>query len=96
MTWIDQQSQAKVRAQIATMKKSKGGEAATYYAHAGDDDRFALWLALVDRRTRRGVGAYFSDFPVDWRRKYEAGLSPRRAVHEAMGEAMGIVRREGE
>lgn len=85
-TWIDKLPAAKLGPALAQL-----GEHADRYAdhlrYADGDDRFALWLALVDKRVWQLSGHAVSLFDLaDWnsRDEYEAGTSPVRGAYEAL------------
>jgi hypothetical protein len=80
-TWIDKQDQTEVDRLIQQMRDSDTGW--EYMTYANGDERFALWLRLVDRRIQRMSGGVIclldlGDFPS--RDSYDEGLSPREGV----------------
>lgn len=83
-TWIDmreQQDPNKITTALASYRAHRDGKFARVAEHDGGDDRFGLWLALVDNRITRAVGVGLFDLG-DWpiRDSYENGDSPREAA----------------
>jgi len=80
-TWLDNQEADRVEAQIDQMRQHRP---ALIQAQRGDE-RFALWLHLVDRRVRRQTLVGAGDL-VDWpsRESYESGDSPSQAAKLAI------------
>jgi hypothetical protein len=88
MTWIDvreAQEPDKIRAALADYATRRGTTLRRVGEYDGGDDRFGLWLALVDARIVRRVGVGLFDL-ADWnmRDAYESGASPREAAQEAL------------
>ena len=83
MTWLDEQDAGKVDAALAKLRSTERGR--THIVEAGGDERFGLWLALVDQRMLRLIGLGYRDIS-DWRwaDAYEDGYSPRDAAREAL------------
>jgi hypothetical protein len=86
MTWIDDreaQEPEKIRAALANYAERRS--TLRVAEHDGGDDRFGLWLALVDARITRRVGLGLFDLG-DWniRDAYDSGSSPADAAQEAL------------
>jgi hypothetical protein len=92
-TWIDtreQQDPQKIADALASYRRHKAagtGPAARVGEHDTGDERYGLWLALVDARLSRAVGVGLFDLG-DWnmRDAYEDGMSPRDAAHETLAQ----------
>lgn len=84
MSYLDTLDQGKVQASILLMRANpERFEHVTRYA--GGDERFGLWLALVDQRLSRtfGIGLFdLADWPI--RDAYDDGLSPKDAAQLAL------------
>lgn len=81
-TWLDQKDPAKIDAALAQMRERSPGYADEV---AGGDERFALWLAIVDGRMARSVGVTHRDIADwTWRDAYDSGMSPSEAAVEAL------------
>jgi hypothetical protein len=89
VTWIDEreaQEPEKIRAALADYARRRETPQLSRVAqYDGGDERFGLWLALVDARIVRRVGIGLFDL-ADWnmRDAYESGSSPRDAAQEAL------------
>jgi hypothetical protein len=88
-TWLDQreaEEPAKVAAALANYAKRRDTLRAA--AHDNGDDRFGLWLAMVDMRVQRRVGLGLfdlGDWPMyDAYAAYAAGASPKDAAEQAL------------
>jgi len=80
MTWLDTQPTDKVDAALADYVKMGRPMA----GHT-DDDRFGLWLLLVDRKISRFAGIGLFDLAdTNSRDAYEAGESPKEHAREAL------------
>jgi hypothetical protein len=83
-TWIDQQEQSdpnKITTALTAYRAHRAGKFARVADQDGGDERFGLWLALVDNRITRAVGVGLFDL-ADWpiRDSYESGDSPTEAA----------------
>jgi hypothetical protein len=79
MTWLDSKPADVVGDAIHAL--SKDPAAADALDYAGGDDRFALWLHLVDKRCRTvfGIGIFdLEDWT--WRDAFDDGSSPKEAL----------------
>lgn len=86
MTWIDDreaQEPEKIRAALANYRERRG--TLRVGAYDNGDDRFGLWLALVDARIVRRVGLGLFDL-ADWNMHdaYTDGASPKDAAQQAL------------
>jgi hypothetical protein len=83
MTWLDTQDTGKVQEWQAAYRTLASLSHIREYD--GGDERFGVWLALVNARLTRGVGVGLFDL-ADWnmRDAYEDGMSPREAALEAL------------
>jgi hypothetical protein len=81
MTWLDTQPPAAVDTALETLTRADDPAAERLFAYAADDMRFALWLALTNRRIVRACGFGLLDLPDwSWRDAYDDGSSPRAAA----------------
>ena len=80
MTWLDTQPQEKVATALARYRTTP-----SMHTHDGGDERFGLWLALVNNRLIRTVGLGLFDLG-DWpiRDAYDNGDSPSEAARLAL------------
>src|SRR5687768_14909274 len=83
-TWVDQQEANdpnKITTALASYRANRDSRFSRVAEHDGGDDRFGLWLALVDNRLTRAVGVGLFDLG-DWpiRDSFESGDSPREAA----------------
>lgn len=83
MTWLDEQEPGKRDALLAQYRANRDRMRVAQYD--GGDERFGVWLALVDRRIARAVGIGLFDL-ADWnmRDAYDSGTSPREGALEAL------------
>lgn len=83
-TWIDSQPAEKIEAALQRMREHPERFERTS-AYAGGDERFGLWLALVNKRLSNAVGLGLFDLG-DWniRDAYDDGMSPREAAAETL------------
>lgn len=85
MTWLDAQPAEKVDASLADLRATGGERWAQRVADVDGDERFALWLLLVDQRMQRAVGVTHRDIgDWTWRDAYDGGYSPREAMREGL------------
>lgn len=84
-TWIDAAAPSKLAPAMARYLADPGAQRARDYA--GVDDRFGLWLRLVEVRAERWCGVSVFDLP-DWafRDAYDGGASPKEAAREMLTE----------
>jgi hypothetical protein len=82
MSWLDDQPAEKVEAALQSLREQAPG----YIANEGTgDERFALWLRLVDKRMARVTGLGHRDIgDWHWRDAFEDGVSPSEAAREAL------------
>lgn len=84
-TWIDMQDQEKVNRNLDAARNANTGGWNHYLSYAGNDERFALWLAVVERCISRMVGIGLFDLEdclmYD---AYESGMSPKEFALEAL------------
>jgi hypothetical protein len=82
-TWLDEQPADKRDALLAQYREHRARMRVA--EHDGGDERFGVWLALVDRRITRAVGIGLFDL-ADWnmRDAHDDGMSPREAALEAL------------
>lgn len=80
-TWIDTKPEHEVRTAIDALVEK--GMWTQYIDYANGDERFALWLRLVDRRVQRMTKGVVTMFDLaDWnsRDTFDAGCSPAEGV----------------
>lgn len=88
-TWVDMreaEEPEKIRAALANYRERRDTpQLRRVSEYDGGDDRFGLWLALVDARIVRRVGVGLFDL-ADWnmRDAYEGGSSPAEGAREAL------------
>lgn len=88
-TWVDTreaEEPEKIRAALANYReRRKTPQLRRVSEYDGGDDRFGLWLALVDARIGRRVGVGLFDL-ADWnmRDAYDDGSSPKDAAQQAL------------
>jgi hypothetical protein len=85
VTWLDRQPQAQVDAAIAELAGDPD-LVARYYERAGGDQRYSLWLAMVDLHIEALPDTH-STLDWDWKRAYRSGWSPRTAAFAAWASA---------
>lgn len=80
-TWLDKQDPVKVESVLTLYRERQ--PRVSQYAHG--DERFGVWLYLVDRVLTGMIGVGLFDL-ADWniRDAYDDGLSPGEAAREAM------------
>jgi hypothetical protein len=84
-TWLDRQDAATVDEARQVFRSSP--QYTRFMEYAGDDESFALWLRLADRRVGRLVGlGVFGIGDWSWRDAYDAGMSPLDAARDALAE----------
>jgi hypothetical protein len=86
MSWLDTRPREMVDSAVETLSRQDDPRATELIERdAGGDVRFALWLALVDKRLRNAVGVGRNDL-ADWayRDSYDAGDSPAAAAAEVL------------
>jgi hypothetical protein len=86
MSWLDTRPRQVIDSAIEALSRQDDPKANQLIERdAGGDVRFALWLALVDKRLRNAVGVGRNDL-ADWgyRDSYEAGDSPAAAAVEVL------------
>ena len=88
MTWIDkreEQDGETLRASLAKYRELKAAGRSRVAEYDNGDDRFGLWLALVDARISRAYGIGLFDL-ADWNMydAYESGSSPAEGAREAL------------
>jgi hypothetical protein len=84
VSWLDTKPPEKVDAAIERLRARRGGH---YYIdeYADGDERFGLWLALVDQYLGKALTIGFTDLADwGWRDSFDAGDSPREAVLQAL------------
>lgn len=80
--WLSTKDPASVQDGVDRMRDRPDGR---HMQYARGDARFALWLALVDRRVGRMVGLSLFDLAdVTLRDWFDDGMSPREAAEEAL------------
>lgn len=83
-SWLDSQPKDKIDAALESFRANESLYN-DYLKWCNGDERFALWMLLVDRRIMRRVGVTsrdLSDFN-SWD-CYEAGYSPAEAAEECL------------
>lgn len=88
-SWLDHQPQEKIDAALVKFRRNPRYQ--RYLDDYNGDERFALFMALVDRRLLGMVGLTamdMADFP-SWD-CYESGMSPADAAMECLYEQDGF------
>lgn len=85
MTWLDRQPQSQVDAAIAELA-GHPDLVSRLHERAGNDQRYSLWLAMVDLHIEALPDTH-STLDWDWRRAYKSGWSPRAAAFAAWASA---------
>ena len=84
-TWIDMQDQEKVNRNLSAARNANTGGWNHYLSYAGNDERFALWLAYADRRVTKMVGVSLFDLEDALSRDaFDSGMSPKEFALEAL------------
>jgi hypothetical protein len=86
MTWLDEKDQTQVEEMLARFRAPEFDQGYVEDC-AGGDERFALWLRLVDKRMIGSVGVSHRDIADwTWRDAYDGGQSPSSAALDALSE----------
>jgi hypothetical protein len=85
VTWLDRQPQSQVDAAIAELA-GHPDLVSRFHERAGSDQRYSLWLAMVDLHLEALPDPH-SALDWDWRRAYKSGWSPRAVAFAAWASA---------
>lgn len=91
MSWIDDQPADKIDAALVKYRADTSIWSQDPRSDSNGDERYGLWLMLVNVKMMRLVGIGYHDIEDwTWADAYEDGMSPSEAVREALANA-GLV-----